>query len=98
MLIGVPKEIKKQEYRVGLTPVGARQLIENGHRVLVEAGAGEGSGYSDQLYRAAGALIAEDPGEVWGTDLVIKVKEPLLFDRPVAQAQSLEYAPLNEVL
>ena len=77
VLIGVPKEIKNQEHRVGLTPVGARQLVDHGHRVLVERGAGIGSGYGDEAYRAAGAELVATGADAWAAELVVKVKEPL---------------------
>ncbi len=78
MIVAVPKEIKTHEYRVGLTPAGARALAEAGHRVLVEAGAGLGSGLSDAEYRAAGGEIVPSAAEVWGEgELVVKVKEPV---------------------
>lgn len=87
MIIGVPKELKPDEYRVGLVPAGVKALSEEGHTVYIEAGAGEGSGISDREYEEAGAQILEDPDEVWArADLIIKVKEPI----PV------EYARLRE--
>jgi alanine dehydrogenase len=74
--IGIPRESKDREYRVGLTPDGARTLTASGHTVLVEKGAGEGSGFADEEYAAAGASL-EAREEVWSTpDLVVKVKEP----------------------
>lgn len=76
MHIGIPKEIKNHEYRVALTPEGARALTGAGHRVSVEAGAGAATGFPDEAYRAAGAAIAATAAEVWGADLVAKVKEP----------------------
>lgn len=76
MKIGVPKEIKDNEYRVSMTPGGARSLAEAGHEVLVESSAGVGSGYADEDYRRAGARTADAAG-AWGADLVVKVKEPL---------------------
>jgi alanine dehydrogenase len=77
MIIGVPKEIKADEYRVGLLPVGAEELTTAGHTVLFESGAGLGSGISDIQYQAAGATIVATAAEVWGrADLVVKVKEP----------------------
>ncbi|MGF1603392.1 MAG: alanine dehydrogenase, partial [Thermosynechococcaceae cyanobacterium] len=76
MEIGVPKEIKDQEYRVGLTPSSVRVLQEAGHQVFVEADAGCGSGFEDQDYLAAGAKVAT-AAEAWGRELVVKVKEPL---------------------
>jgi len=78
MVVGVPREIKADENRVGLLPVGAELLCRSGHTVLVETGAGVGTGASDDDYRAAGAQIAGDPGKIYGdADLVVKVKEPL---------------------
>jgi alanine dehydrogenase len=77
MLVGVPKEIKAQEYRVGLTPGAVREYVAAGHRLIVETGAGAGIGASDDDYRRAGAAIADTAQEIFGTaDLVIKVKEP----------------------
>jgi len=78
MLIGVPREIKTNEYRVALVPSGAEALVRDGHRVLLEAGAGEGSGFSDELYRKAGAEIVDTAEEVWArAEMIIKVKEPI---------------------
>ncbi|MCF8033857.1 MAG: alanine dehydrogenase [Desulfarculaceae bacterium] len=76
MRIGVPKEIKTEEYRVALVPAGAQRLGAAGHQVLVEAGAGAGAGIPDQAYQAAGAQLTDAAG-AWGADMVIKVKEPL---------------------
>jgi alanine dehydrogenase len=76
MLIGVPKEIKKQEERVGATPSAVASLIHAGHSVIVEKGAGVGSGFSDEEYIAAGATVGSAE-EAWDTEMVIKVKEPL---------------------
>jgi alanine dehydrogenase len=77
MRIGVPREIKTHEYRVGLVPASARELIHHGHEVVVETAAGAGIGFSDADYRRAGAMIAEDAAEVFATaDLLVKVKEP----------------------
>ena len=77
MLIGVPKEIKTREYRVGLTPAGVRSLVSRGHRVLVERGAGEGSGLEDAGYVAQGATLVTSAADAWGAEMVVKVKEPL---------------------
>lgn len=78
MIIGVPKEIKADEYRVALMPVGAEELVKRGHRILVQRGAGEGSGIDDELYAAHGAQIVDDPAAIYAeADLVVKVKEPL---------------------
>jgi alanine dehydrogenase len=77
MKIGVAKEIKSDEYRVALTPAGARELVRHGHEVLVEAGAGKGSAFLDEAYEAEAARIAS-VDEVWAdVDLVLKVKEPI---------------------
>jgi alanine dehydrogenase len=75
--VGVPTEIKDDEYRVALTPAGARELAEHGHEVLVQSGAGEGSAIADSDYEAQGARIVPDAATVWGEgELVLKVKEP----------------------
>ena len=63
MLIGVPKEIKTHEYRVGLVPASVRELIHNGHKVIVETNAGGGIGFDDRAYKTAGAVIAKDEAE-----------------------------------
>src|SRR3954453_19361968 len=82
MKIGVVKEIKPDEYRVALTPAGARELVQRGHDVLVEAGAGEGSSFPDDAYRAVGASLASVE-EVWAdAELLLKVKEPLPEEYP----------------
>jgi len=78
MIIGVPKEIKTEEYRVGIVPAGVRLLTGSGHRVLIERGAGEGAGINDSEFERAGAHLVSSAAEVYGeTDLVMKVKEPL---------------------
>lgn len=78
MIIGTVKEIKAQEYRVGLSPSSVNEYILNGHTVLVEKGAGEGAGFSDDEYRQYGAKIVDSAKEVWDTvDMIVKVKEPL---------------------
>ncbi len=77
MQIGVPKEIKNHEYRVALTPTGTRELVGRGHQVAVQAGAGEGAGFPDDAYAAAGAVLEADVAKVWGgAELILKVKEP----------------------
>jgi len=76
MHIGIPREIKNHEYRVALTPAGARELTETGHRVSIETGAGVAAGFGDDAYRAAGAVIAATSAEAWAAELVVKVKEP----------------------
>jgi len=75
--VGVPTEIKADEYRVALTPAGVRELVDAGHRVLVQSGAGEGSGLEDGAYAAQGATIVPDAEELFGAaELIVKVKEP----------------------
>jgi alanine dehydrogenase len=82
MRIGVPKEIKVHEYRVGLTPASVRELVARGHEVIVESSAGVGIGASDDLYRRAGARIAQDATVVFGqADMIVKVKEPQAVER-----------------
>ncbi|MBV8048463.1 MAG: alanine dehydrogenase, partial [Paludibacterium sp.] len=77
MLIGVPKEIKNHEYRVGLTPSGAREMIAHGHKVLVETQAGLAIGFTDEQYIASGAAIAPSAKAVFDqAEMIIKVKEP----------------------
>jgi alanine dehydrogenase len=81
MKIGVPKEIKIHEYRVGLVPAGVRELVDAGHQVLVQTGAGAGIGFEDAHYQAAGATIAQRAEDVFSaSELVIKVKEPQLTE------------------
>ena len=75
MRVGIPKEIKNHEYRVGLTPAGAHALVEHGHEVLVETQAGARVGFSDQAYEAAGARVVHSHKAIWEAELVMKVKE-----------------------
>lgn len=78
MLIGVPTEIKNNEFRVGLTPAGVTELVQHHHEVMVQSGAGHGSGIEDAAYREAGARIVPSAEEIWGQSaLVLKVKEPV---------------------
>jgi len=77
MQIGVPKEIKAQEFRVGMTPAGVREVVSAGHTVLIESGAGDAIGFNDDLYRTAGATVAETADQVFAqSELIVKVKEP----------------------
>jgi len=83
VIIGVPREIKDNEARVGITPAGAKALTEAGHKVLVETQAGAGSGFPDDEYQNAGAEIVGDAGYAWGkSDMVVKVKEPIEKEYP----------------
>ncbi|MFB4163017.1 alanine dehydrogenase [Alteribacillus sp. JSM 102045] len=77
MKIGVPREVKNNENRVALTPGGVLQFKEKNHEVLVERGAGMGSGFTDKEYETAGAVMVDTPHEAWAQDMVIKVKEPV---------------------
>jgi alanine dehydrogenase len=78
MIVGVPKEIKADEYRVAMLPVGVEELTAAGHTVLIEAGAGQGSGILDPQYASVGATMVDGPDAIWAqSDLVVKVKEPL---------------------
>jgi alanine dehydrogenase len=78
MKIGIPREIKDDEYRVALLPAGAQMLAEAGHDVLVERGAGRGSGYEDVAYESAGARLMDDPDRLYGeAETIVKVKEPI---------------------
>src|SRR5580704_19615617 len=78
MIVGIPKEVKDDEYRVAITPAGVRELTSAGHTVYVEAGAGVGSSMSDQEFERTGARIVAAADEVWAeSDLVCKVKEPV---------------------
>jgi hypothetical protein len=77
MRVGVPREIKPGEHRVGLTPIAVREYVGHGHEVLVETGAGQGAGYSDEAYRKAGAAIAPDAEALFArSQMIVKVKEP----------------------
>jgi alanine dehydrogenase len=103
MIIGVPKEVKDQEARVGLLPSGAKALVEAGHTVLVQTSAGLGSSLPDEEYREAGATILATAAEVWSkADLVIKVKEPQPSEYPFLRPNLvlftyLHLAPLPEL-
>jgi len=82
MLIGVPKEIKVREYRVGLVPASVRELVAHGHKVIVESGAGNGIGADDKQYETAGAFIVASPQEIFErAQLIVKVKEPQAIER-----------------
>jgi alanine dehydrogenase len=96
MLVGVPKEIKDNEYRVGLVPSTVRELTEKSHQVLVETGAGLGAGLADADYRAAGAEIAKDADAVFSrAELIVKVKEPLAVERKKLRRGQVLFAYLH---
>jgi alanine dehydrogenase len=96
MVIGIPKEIKDHEYRVGMTPWGVKALTEAGHRVLVERGAGEGSAISDEEYKQAGAFIITSPERLFGeAQLIVKVKEPLAQEYDLLQKWQILFSYLH---
>ncbi len=89
-IVGVPKEIKTDEYRVAMIPVGVEELTRAGHRVLVQKGAGQGSGIEDEQYRQHGAVIVESATEIWDrADLIVKVKEPLPAEWPLMKPDQM---------
>ncbi len=92
MIVGVPKEIKRDEYRVAILPVGVEELTRAGHRVLVEEGAGLGSGLPDDAYRKAGAELVAGHADVFGrADLILKVKEPLPVEWPLLRSGQIVF-------
>ncbi len=92
MKIGVPKEIKNHEYRVGLIPGGVREYTRRGHEVIVESGAGEGSAIPDESYEQAGATLVETPEEVWeSAEMIVKVKEPVADEYDRIQQDQMIY-------
>ena len=96
MLLGVPKEIKDHEYRVGVTPDGTRTLREGGHEILVETSAGLGSGFTDEDYQRAGASISASKEDVFRrADLIVKVKEPQLSECPLFHPGQLLFTYLH---
>ena len=83
MIVGLPKEIKDNEYRVGLTPAGVRAFKDAGHEIIVETNAGGGSGFDNELYERAGATIIESADDVWANaEMIVKVKEPIAPEYP----------------
>ena len=96
MIVGLPKEIKDNEYRVGLTPAGVRALTDAGHQVNVEKNAGEGSGFDDALYQKAGAQIINSADDIWaGADMIVKVKEPIAPEYPRMREGQLLFTYLH---
>ena len=96
MLVGTVREIKNHEYRVGLTPESVRELVNNGHRVLVETGAGDGIGASDKDYGLAGAEIRGDAAEIFrDAEMIVKVKEPQPGERAMLRAGQILYTYLH---
>ena len=96
MIVGVPKEVKTLEARVALTPAGVRELVKNGHQVLIEKGAGLGSAITDDLYVAEGAEIAPDANSVWNrAEMIMKVKEPLPSEYPLMRKGQILFTYLH---
>ena len=96
MKIGLPKEIKDNEYRVGLTPAGVRALVDAGHTLFVQKTAGEGSGFPDEQYVKAGATLVETADDAWGEgDMVVKVKEPIAPEYPRMRENQLLFTYLH---
>jgi alanine dehydrogenase len=100
--IGIPKEVKNHEYRVGMIPAGVHALVAAGHELLVQRGAGLGSGFEDDEYTAVGARLVDGADEAWGAEMVIKVKEPVASEyKQLRRGQILftylHLAPLREL-
>ena len=96
MIVGLPKEIKDNEYRVGLTPAGVRALKDAGHDIRVETNAGAGSGFEDSLYERAGASIVGTADEVWASaEMIVKVKEPIAPEYPRMREGQLLFTYLH---
>ena len=96
MIVGLPKEIKDNEYRVGITPAGVRALTDSQHQVIVERSAGEGSGFDDALYQRAGAEIIDSADEIWAkADMIVKVKEPIAPEYPRMREGQLLFTYLH---
>ncbi|HMK34858.1 MAG TPA: alanine dehydrogenase [Desulfomonilaceae bacterium] len=96
MIIGIPKEIKEDEYRVGIVPAGVATLAAHGHRILIQKTAGEGCRISDREYSDAGAILVDSAEEVYGgADMIMKVKEPLKQEYPLLRAGQILFAYLH---
>src|SRR5262245_20342488 len=96
MKIGLPKEIKDNEYRVGLTPAGVHALVAAGHSLFVQKTAGEGSGFTDDQYVKAGGQLLDTADEVWQTgDMIVKVKEPVAPEYPRMRENQLLFTYLH---
>ncbi len=90
MIVGVPKEVKGDEYRVAMLPVGAEELTSAGHEVLIETGAGMGSGIPDTLYASAGATLVDSASEIWArAQMIVKVKEPQKAEWPLMRPEQV---------
>ena len=96
MLIGVPKEIKNHEYRVGMAPASVREAVTHGHQVLVQSLAGEGIGASDEEYRSVGAEIIDDPQDIFArAEMIVKVKEPQANERAMLSSGQILFTYLH---
>lgn len=96
MLVGVPTEVKNNENRVAMTPAGVHELVSRGHSVLIQSGAGVGSGFTDQDYLNAGAQLAKDANAVWSAaELVVKVKEPIAQEYPLMREGQVLFTYLH---
>src|SRR6185437_3047305 len=96
MIVGVPKEIKNKENRVGMVIAGVRALTQAGHKVLIQTGAGLGAGISDEDYRKAGATLVVSPKEIYDrSDMIVKVKEPLPEEYPLLREGQILYTYLH---
>jgi alanine dehydrogenase len=95
MEIGVPRELKDQEFRVGLSPSSVRVLRENGHAIFVQSQAGSGAGFTDEDYQEAGAEIVSTPEAAWNRELVVKVKEPLKNEYKYLQKEQILFTYLH---
>lgn len=96
MIVGCVRELKSQEYRVGLTPANVVDYVSHGHTVLIERGAGSGSGFDDSAYTTAGAAIGLTPEQVWReADMIVKVKEPLPEEYPLIRADQIVFTYLH---
>ena len=96
VIVGLPKEIKDNEYRVGLTPAGVRALKDAGHEIRVETNAGAGSGFEDSLYERAGGMIVPSADDVWATaEMIVKVKEPIAPEYPRMREGQLLFTYLH---
>jgi alanine dehydrogenase len=96
VIVGLPKEIKDNEYRVGLTPAGVRALSDAGHQVIVEKSAGDGSGFEDALYQRAGARMIDSADAVWASaEMIVKVKEPIAPEYPRMREGQLLFTYLH---
>ncbi|WP_373050503.1 alanine dehydrogenase, partial [Thalassovita aquimarina] len=96
MKLGCPKEIKPQEFRVGMTPHAAHEAIAHGHEVIIETGAGDGSGFPDSAYTDVGVVIVDTAEEIFATaDMIVKVKEPQAVERKMLREGQLLFTYLH---